>query len=163
MNEIVTLGALVGAGLLIGALFKANSRADRPEPIVVSAPPPRVYAVLKRALSGFYAGEHHFRIVTADPTNLTIRAVMEWRERIDKDFLPLYPQGFKLNQIMLDVAVFTDRQSKQTKVEIRWTIYSLFLRGRVALVQKLTMRMLEQEIAELNISAQKARQSSRAH
>ncbi len=153
MNELVTLGAvaLISVPVLVGMRLMHRVE-DNPQPVFFNEPPPKIYAAIKKALSGFHMGEHHYRIVNADPTKLTLRAVMEWRERESRDLLFLNPQGYKLNQILLDVFVSLDRETKQTKVQFVWTIYALFFRGRVRLIQRVTNQVLQSELASMSAS-----------
>lgn len=153
MNELIPIGALalLSVPALIGMRLMHRVE-DNPQPVYFNEPPPKIYAAIKKVLSGFYMGEHHYRIVNADPTNLTLRAVMEWRERESRDLLFLNPQGYKLNQILLDVFVSLDRETKQTKVQFVWTIYALFFRGRVRLIQRVTNQVLQSELASMSAS-----------
>jgi hypothetical protein len=153
MNELVPIGALalLSVPVLIGMRLMHRIE-DNPQHVYFTEPPPKVYAAIKRVLAGLHMGEHHYRIVMADPTKLTLRAVMEWRDRESKDLLFLNPQGYKLNQILLDVIVSLDRETKQTKVQFVWTIYALFFRGRVRLIQRVTNQVLQSELASMSAS-----------
>ncbi len=150
MTELVLIGSALIAVPVMVALKALQARQDNPPALYVSAPPPRVFAAIRKAISGFYLGEYHYRIVVSDPTELTLRAVMEWRERKDKELHFLYPQGFRFHQLILDVSVDMHRQGGNSRVRCRWTVPVWFFRGRVWLIQNATEKLLSQALERLS-------------
>jgi hypothetical protein len=150
MNELMTIGAIALAVTPVVAVLKIVQRdEDNPPASFVKAPPPRVYAAIRKALTGFYLGEYHYRIVTADPTQLNLRAVMEWRERKPRELSLLYPQGYEFHQLVLDVQVGIDTESGKSKVLFKWTSHGFLKPARMHLVQKATKQMLQEELSRI--------------
>lgn len=159
MTDIITVGnvALVVVPMLV--LFKVlQHSADNPKPVYVDAPPPKVYAAIRRGLAGFHMGEQHFRIVVADPTTLTLRAVSEWRERVDKDLVFIHPQGYTFHQVILDVSVALDKETRKTRVSLRWSMHGILPSGRAGFVQDAATRVLEDVLASLQTQSNRAGQ-----
>ncbi len=150
MTELILIGSALIAVPAVVAIKALQARLDNPPALYVSAPPPRVFAAIRKALSGFYLGEYHYRIVVSDQAELTLRAVMEWRERKDKELHFLYPQGFRFHQLVLDVSVDMDRQGASSRVGCRWTVPGWLFRGRVWLIQTATEKLLAQALERLS-------------
>lgn len=149
MNELMILagGALIAAPAYIA--LKQILSPRRVGCMELNIAPPRAYAAIRQALSGFHLGEHHYRIVVSDPTKLQLRAVMEWRERNQREMIFLNPQGYSLNQLILDIQVGLDERSEMTKVTWGWACYDLVAIGRERLIQKMTERLIQEQLLSL--------------
>jgi len=150
MQELVTI-APVALGLLpvFVAVKILQSKLDNPPPVYVEAPPPRVYAAIKKAIAGFYLGEYHFRIVTADPNELSLRAVMEYRERLRPELQHFNPKGYRFHQVLLDIAVELDKETRKSKVRFVWTVHALLFRGKVWLVKPALESVIAQALKKV--------------
>jgi len=150
MQELIAI-APVALGLVpvLVAVKMLQGRLDNPPPVYVDSPPPRVYAAIKKAIAGFYLGEYHFRIVTADPNELSIRAVMEYRERLRPELQHFSPKGYRFHQVILDVVVELDKETRKSKVRFVWTVHALLFRGKVWLVKPALESVISQALRKV--------------
>jgi hypothetical protein len=150
MQELIAI-APVALGLVpvLVAVKMLQGRLDNPPPVYVDSPPPRVYAAIKKAIAGFYLGEYHFRIVTTDPNELSIRAVMEYRERLRPELQHFSPKGYRFHQVILDVVVGLDKETRKSKVRFVWTVHALLFRGKVWLVKPALESVISQALRKV--------------
>lgn len=147
--EIGFLPAVGGAFIAwagTGYLCKLNDqKKDCPPALSFNMPPPKAYAVVKKAIKRFPPDDGaRFKIQDDDRTDLTINAICEWKEKSEgKVSLDASSDGFTHFQLVLDVSVKKNQVTNLTDVLFNWGVISPATRGRANMLQASMTRAIK--------------------
>lgn len=123
--EAGVLPAIFGGVIAFAASVYFGDRwidkQNNPPVVSVAMPPAKAYAVIKKALRRTRVGQRRWVIADHDPRAYNIYAVAEW---IDPPFeiLSLGMREPLFRQVVLEVDIYRDRETRTTSVELRWAM-----------------------------------------
>ena len=111
---------------------------DNPAITTFDIPVTRAYAIIKRVLKTFNFGEHSWRLQHDERNNYSITAICQWKDYSMKDHKLLVLDGYLFRQVVLQIALRRNGETKLTELGMRWTIESPMGRGECNALQAYT-------------------------
>ena len=153
--EIGFFPAIITAGFCHWVSAEKEQRLhaflDNPAIVTFDIPITRAYASIKRVLKTFNFGERSWRLLHDERNNYSITAICQWKDYSMKDHKILVPDGYLFRQVILQVALRRNGETKLTEVGMRWTIESPMGRGECNELQAYTTVAVKKALRHLEI------------
>ena len=147
MIDFGSIASIAAAAYVWSWSIQDHKRRDDPPKTFFRMPPPRLYATVKKVITGFRLLEYHFQLVECDPTTLTLRAACEWRDRTFRTMPAVAPQGYVFGQVILDVEVGLDRDPGNSYLKLTWQVLDGPFRAKGNLLQAALTRTIFEALA----------------
>jgi len=128
---------------------KLHTSLDRPAIETYDLPVTRAYAVIKKVLKTFRYGERGWRMPHDEKNSYSITAISEWKDYSMKDYKIVAPEGYLFRQVILQIALRRNSQTKLTELGMKWTIESPIGRGECNELQTYTTNAIRKALKEI--------------
>ncbi len=145
--------AIVSAGIVYWLAAnkeqKIHELLDSPSIETYDLPVGQAYAVIKKTLRTFSHKERDWKIIHDEKSNYSITAKSQWRDHSMKDHKIVAPDGYLTRQMILQIALRRNSQTRLAELGMKWTMVSPLGRAECDEFQAYTTAAIRSALKDL--------------